>query len=965
LERRKKDKDTSVLTTNTKDSEEQRRRTIQEYIFQLEEAQDAAAAQIKAQEEDLQQTVSLLRATLESTADGILAVDLAGRIVCHNQKFADMWQIPEEILTSREVVRALKFVLDQLKNPLAFLSKIRKLLNHPEQQSIDIIELSDGRIFERHSLPQFLGDKIVGRVWSFRDITERKRAEHALQQSEQRLKLALRAANQGWFDVNVQTGESVVSEEYATMLGFEPENFSETMALWLARLHPDDRAPTAAVYRSYLRGDLPEYRVEFRQQTRSGDWKWIMSLGSIVEWDDDGKPRRLLGTHTDITARKQAEEALRDSENRYRSLYQQFQGLLNAIPDTICLLSPDLKIVWGNEAAAAHIDQPDPSHIIGRSCYHLRHHRSEPCEECPVIRCFHSGQLESVEAFSHGNMWELRAVPLYDEHGGVLGAIEVTRNITERKQAEAALKDSERRMSDLIDFLPDATMAIDDTGKVIAWNRAIEEMTGVKAESMMGKGDYEYALPFYGRRRPILIDLALWSDAEIETKYSFLRKEGDILVAEGDVPLKGKMHLLWGKARPLYDNEGKITGAIEVIRDVTERQRAEEERAKLEAQMREVQKLESLGVLAGGIAHDFNNLLMAILGNVDLALISLSPASPVIPCLEEISRASQRAADLCRQMLAYSGRGRFIVGHHDLSAIVREMAQMLEVSVSKKATLRYDFPANLPAVEADATQLRQIIMNLITNASEALEDHCGAITLSTGVEHCNRAYLSESYLDDNLPEGQYVYLEVSDTGSGINAEAQTRIFDPFFTTKFTGRGLGLAAVLGIVRGHKGAIKVFSAPAQGTTIKILFPAVPWSQIDRGASPDPSPAPLPGGVILLVDDDPSILQVGEKMLERLGFTVLTATDGRSALEIFKTRAGEIDCVLLDLTMPRMGGEEAFSELRRLRSDVPVILSSGYNEQEVIQLVASHGLAGFLQKPYTITKLRKILSGVLGLK
>jgi signal transduction histidine kinase len=250
--------------------------------------------------------------------------------------------------------------------------------------------------------------------------------------------------------------------------------------------------------------------------------------------------------------------------------------------------------------------------------------------------------------------------------------------------------------------------------------------------------------------------------------------------------------------------------------------------------MREVQKLESLGVLAGGIAHDFNNILMAILGNADLALLALSPTSPAWQNLQEITRASQRAADLCRQMLAYSGKGRFVVGRYDLSEIVREMAQMLEISVSKKASLRYSFARELPSVEADATQLRQIIMNLITNASEALGDENGVISIATGVMECDRDYLAESYLDDNLPPGPFVFVEVSDSGLGMDAETRSRIFDPFFTTKAEkkGTGLGLAVSYGIIERHRGRIEAQSEAGRGTTFTIHLPLDASEEVPMG-------------------------------------------------------------------------------------------------------------------------------------
>jgi PAS domain S-box-containing protein len=498
--------------------------------------------------------------------------------------------------------------------------------------------------------------------------------------------------------------------------------------------------------------------------------------------------------------------------------------------------------------------------------------------------------------------------------------------------------------------VPDLIAIIDAQSNIVKINQAMAAKLGVQVQEAVGLKCHEL---FYDLAAPtIFATQQLEPGVELASIQELLQKKlgPDFLV----------------NASPLKNPEGELLGSVYIARDISERRWAEEERGKLEAQMREVQKLESLGVLAGGIAHDFNNLLMAILGNADLALSTLSPASPARPNVEDIARASQRAADLCRQMLAYSGKGRFVVGRYDLSVIVQEMAQMLEVSVSKKATLRYSFAAALPPVEADATELRQVIMNLITNASESLGDESGVISVSTGVMECDRDYLAGTYLDDKLPEGKYVFLEVADTGCGIDAAAQRRIFDPFFTTKFTGRGLGLASVLGIVRGHQGAIKVYSEPGRGTTFKILLPAGEWVPEDLAAEAAAQGAPPPqGGTILLVDDDPAVRKVAVQMLARLGFRVLTADSGREGLELFRESEGAIDCIILDLTMPGMGGDEVFRELRRQQSDVCVILSSGYNEEDVAPRFVGKGLAGFIQKPYTMANLRVTLHRVLASK
>jgi len=392
------------------------------------------------------------------------------------------------------------------------------------------------------------------------------------------------------------------------------------------------------------------------------------------------------------------------------------------------------------------------------------------------------------------------------------------------------------------------------------------------------------------------------------------------------------------------------------VRDLTERKCAEEQRMKLEQQLLHTQKLESLGVLAGGIAHDFNNILMAIMGNADLALMRINKESPAVENLHRIEQASARAADLAKQMLAYSGKGKFVIENINLNILLEEMLHMLEVSISKKAVLRLNPYTPLPTVEADATQMRQIIMNLVINASEAIGDKSGVIAITTGCMDCDRNYLKDVWLDENISEGLYVYLEIADTGCGMNKETLAKLFDPFFTTKFTGRGLGMAAVLGIVRGHKGAIKVYSEPKRGTTFKILLPASSRpAKIFNGTSHHDD---WKGeGKVLLVDDEETVRGIGAEMLKELGFSVITADDGREGVEQFKQNP-DISFIILDLTMPHVDGEQCFRELRQIRPDVKVIMSSGFNEQEVTQKFVGKGLAGFIQKPYKLSSLEEAI-------
>jgi CheY-like chemotaxis protein len=355
---------------------------------------------------------------------------------------------------------------------------------------------------------------------------------------------------------------------------------------------------------------------------------------------------------------------------------------------------------------------------------------------------------------------------------------------------------------------------------------------------------------------------------------------------------------------------------------------------------------------------------MAILGNLELGLGDLSPVSPARLRLDAASRAARRAADLTRQMLAYSGRGRFVVERVDLNELVEENAYLLRSSISRTATLNLHLDRALPAVEADVGQIQQVVMNLITNASEALGSDPGVITLATGARDCDGSYLSRNQLDETPPAGRYVYFEVTDNGCGMDDETQKRMFDPFFTTKFTGRGLGLPAVFGIVRGHSGAILLDSAVGKGTTIRVLFPAVgtaPGAAVPKDTAE--ASAPCTGrGTILVVDDEEMVLQLCAAMVESMGFTVLTAADGEQAVEMVRRHGAGIRAIILDLTMPKLDGARAFERILLIEPDAKVVLSSGYDEVEATGRLAKERLAGFIRKPYRLELLRSTLERAL---
>ena len=502
---------------------------------------------------------------------------------------------------------------------------------------------------------------------------------------------------------------------------------------------------------------------------------------------------------------------------------------------------------------------------------------------------------------------------------------------------EELVLDARAQSQALLDNIPHMAWMKNTEGVFLAVNEAFARAAGRPKGEILGH-----------------TDVGIWPDEHAERYMADDRRviaSGERFFVEEPISEAGEVKWFETFKTPLRDAKGVVVGTVGLAREITERKRAEEQRQLLERRIQETQKLESLGVLAGGIAHDFNNLLVGVLSNSELALEALSRAPDQAPVAERIAavrNSALHAAELTNQMLAYSGRGHFDVRPISLTEMIREMDHLLSASISKKARVHYQLTANLPAVQADVAQLRQVIMNLVTNASDALEDREGEVYVRTGTEQ-RREVVSEVCGPVPLPPGPYAFLEVADDGCGMNEETKNRVFEPFFTTKFTGRGLGLAAVLGIVRGHKGAISVQSAPGGGTTFRVLLPA---SSSTVGASEAATGAVLKRGVglVLLVDDEEAVRGLARRVLERGGYQVLEAANGEDALSALADHRASVRAVVLDLTMPGLGGEATLQRIRRDNPDLPVIVSSGYVPEE------EGTLAGvpFLAKPYRPSEL-----------
>lgn len=539
--------------------------------------------------------------------------------------------------------------------------------------------------------------------------------------------------------------------------------------------------------------------------------------------------------------------------------------------------------------------------------------------------------------------------PLIKIEGNFSGELEAFRKIYNKfidtiQQKNNELAQERNFWLNIFNDIPDPIFIVDNNYKIIIANEAFLTTFKVSQEEIKGKTCYEIC---HQTVSPIdFCPHKIILEKKISTTCEFFSQEAK------------KWYLLTYSFFTFSDD---LSGTIHILKDITKIKNAEEEKIRIERQLLHTQKLESLGILAGGIAHDFNNLLMGILGNAELALMNkdLLPSS-VITNLETIKKATEKASHLTRQMLAYSGKGKFVIKEIDLNSFIREIFDLVKVSISKKAVINLNLYEKEPLIiNGDPGQIEQVILNLVINASEALEEKEGLITITTGKHFCDSKYF-ENTVDGNIrefKEGDYVYFEITDTGCGMDKETMNRIFEPFFTTKFTGRGLGLSAILGIVRGHNGAIRVYSEKGKGTSFKILFPAVkPITQLKDSKKEYDK---LEDKTFLIIDDEEVVREVSQKMVELLGGKAFIAKDGKEGIEIFKNNNDKIDYVLLDLTMPDLSGEEVFRELKKIKENIYVILMSGYNEQDVSQRLVGKGFAGFIQKPFTIEKLLEIIS------
>lgn len=528
-------------------------------------------------------------------------------------------------------------------------------------------------------------------------------------------------------------------------------------------------------------------------------------------------------------------------------------------------------------------------------------------------------------------------------------------SVKQRLDVQQALDRSEQRLRAMLDASKDVAFVTTDlaggNSKILDFSSGAEALFGYSRDEVVGKPVAELYANEESKSLDKIYNAQETQQHPLSTKPTLVRKSGQ------EFPAMMTTYAI-------HNGQGEAHTALGLAVDMSDYRRTEEDQRRLLGQMQHAEKLEGLESLAGGVAHDFNNMLVGVLGNADLALMDLAPLSPARASVEQIKTAAIEASELTRQLLAYAGKGHFVIELVNLNNLVEGISQLLRASVSKKVILDYDFAEDLPPVEVDTSQIRQLLVSLATNASDAIKGESGRITISTSEITASDEELASTYLDDDLPGGDYVCLEVADTGPGMDEATVERIFDPFFTTKEMGRGIGLASVLGIVRGHKGAITVHSEIEKGSAFRVLLPASgkelrTEEQITGRHGHDSDEATE---TVLIVDDEETVRTVTSTMLSRHGYTVLTASDGMKGVDIFRENADQIDVVLLNMTMPELSGPEAYKMMKEIDSKVKVILCTGFGEQDSKKSFANHGLAGFIQKPFEMDALLGLLKEVL---
>ncbi len=885
------------------------------------------------------------RTVMENTSDGLFAIDVAPfdgperfTLGMMNPAFAEFTALDPARVIGRPVVKLLRgAVLERA------LARYEEAIAHAGPITYE--ELVPGET-PRYSIVTLnpLFDE-AGRCYrligSTREITERRRLEAAQRELDANYRAVVESTTDAVFIMERRPGEHFrivsVNDGYGALVGLSDSDLhGRTLDQMVS-------ADMAAELRSQLKKAIESHAsVEFEFETRWNHVDVCLAVTLTPIFDENGFCYRIVTAGRDITERRRHERERRAAQEAIFRL----GNIIESTSDAVISADMDGAITFCNDAAVRMYGY-SREELVGQpiSVLYLEDNLQNVLASWERIRSgetFHRANARRRRKDGSLIDVEISGFPVRDLDGNIVGTASVAVDVTERVRAENALREKAADLDATFASAAEGIILIDRELRVLSFNQAAAHLLQSVHGGQLAAGDRA-------------IDWVLEHDREAFLNTTSRTIAGRTFTFEQEVRPPGQPTAWWEFSfAPVKLENGEVRGVAIGIRDVSDRKQTEET-------LRQAQKLESLAVLAGGIAHDFNNLLVGILGNAGLALAELSPASPARETIEAIETAGQRAAELARQMLAYSGKGKFVIQSVNMNELVEEMAHLLRVSTAPGASLAFHLYPALPVVEGDATQLRQVIMNLVVNASDAIGDREGTIAISTSVVNATSELLRETYLAPDLPAGSYISIEVRDTGAGMSPETVSRIFDPFFTTKFTGRGLGLAAVLGIMRGHRGAIKVESEEGLGTTFTLLLPAASTAATPVDAGP-PQAAWRGSGTVLVIDDEPTVRAVTARALRAFGFDVIEAGDGVEGLERYAENRDRVVAALIDMTMPRMNGIETLRRIRELNPGVALIMMSGYSEQDTMAEVGADPRSGFVQKPFELAALRETLRGFL---
>ncbi|HEY5485760.1 MAG TPA: PAS domain S-box protein [Candidatus Cryosericum sp.] len=892
---------------------------------------EAAVVQ-KRSEEALASSLSLLKATMESTADGLLVVDLAGRITLWNHKFAEMWQIPEELLSKHLDELALNYVLQKMAQPEAFLGKVRELYGQPEASSNDQLALADGRIFERYSQPQRIGDEVVGRVWSFSDITERKQAEETLHNERLLLRTLIDNIPDSIYSKDLACRKTLANLTEARYLGVKSE--ADVLGKDDFDIYPKELAEKFfADDQLVLQTGEPvlnreEYILDEKQQKH-----WLLT-SKLPLRNQEGRIIGLVGIGRDITERKQAEE----ENQRERAFFDQ---LVESAPEGIAIADTQGRIMRVN-AEFVRMFGYGVDEVVGQCLDDLVAPPARQEEAKALTRSTIQGGknlLETVRRRKDGTLVDVSLIGASILVAGKQAAVyAIYRDITDRKRGEEALRASEMRYRTFIDATSDLVFLKDESFRYLMSNGANNSFLGKPEGNVIGYTDF---------------DLMPNETAEhCRASDQEALEKGKRVTSEESVGLRTYQTIKFPVPLP----SGRV-GLGCYIRDITERKQAE-------AQLRQSQKMEAIGELAGGVAHDFNNLLTGILGNIALMRSSLPPTDPLLENLNAAETAARQAADLTQGLLTFGRSAMVLPVPMKIADALDAALAILEQSLPATMQIVHDYEQTAWNVLVDQSQMTQILFNLAVNARDAMEGK-GMLTIRARNEVVGEEYLQTHPF---ARIGEFVHLSIRDTGPGIPPAILEHLFEPFHTTKplGSGTGLGLSIVYGAVKQAGGWITAVSTEGAGKTAPRIEQTCSGAAFDIYLprcleTPPQSPPPsspsvnVARGTVLVVEDEPVVRTVAQGLLSRSGYTVLTAPDGASALNILRDHPVGIGLILLDMTMPGMTTNEIVQAIRAVNPTVPILLNSGYTSNDAVRRMLEEGsVQGFLGKPYDLHQL-----------